>query len=524
MVDQYSVYSRKHDEYIPKDELPSSKGVLYSVSQHVPSVNTNFGSLCEGVFASFGSDWESERARIMSGTNAVDEGNADERGNDVQNAESNSIPAAAALVHVAVGDAHTNASVIPTCVYLMSRVALHMDIEDTASATTDVICQAIVNCDELGLNRQLAPQIFTLWMCSPLLELQLKPTHKPYDIKQCWRSLLEQYSHGTLNQKQRDEPVISFQRNIFFSQTVEEKIKDQKIIELLYEEAKYNILEGRYPCETAHYIMLGGIQARLELGPYNPQVHSTHYFREEQAKYLPVHVRKSSTWTWLPISSKNSAEVRLLEQFKRIPTSATNRKLMRKYIEFCWSLPYYGAAFFEGQIEQPVRGLTSLMTHQDIPVLVAVNARGVYVIDEIQCTLLLGLQYEELSWDHAKPSKEDDPNCLPCIFLQFVVLENGARVSKILQVFSKQATLMDKVIAGYVHQMKKKSTTDETDRSNEHHSVGNGDVHMPITVGPQGHSTTPVTCLSNKLSRLTLATFDEDGRCIGQMGSWSFGY
>ncbi|GLV46420.1 hypothetical protein CBL_20759 [Carabus blaptoides fortunei] len=43
---------------------------------------------------------------------------------------------------------------------------------------------------------------------------------------------------------------------------------------------------------------------------------------------------------------------------------------------------------------------------------------------------------------------------------------------------------MDKVIAGYVHQMKKKSTTDETDRSIEHHSIGNGDVHKPITVGP----------------------------------------
>lgn len=55
--------------------------------------------------------------------------------------------------------------------------------------------------------------------------------------------------------------------------------RDQKIFELLYEEAKFNILEGRYPCETAHYIMLGGIQARIELGPYNPQVHSTHYFR-----------------------------------------------------------------------------------------------------------------------------------------------------------------------------------------------------------------------------------------------------
>ena len=32
----------------------------------------------------------------------------------------------------------------------------------------------------------------------------------------------------------------------------------------------------------------------------------------------------------------------------------------------------------------------------------------------------------------------------------------------------------------------------------------------------------PESCLSNKLSRLTLATFDDEGHCIGHMGSWSF--
>lgn len=141
---------------------------------------------------------------------------------------------------------------------------------------------------------------------------------------------------GKIGNASKNLPSI-WQCYIFLSSS-----RDQKILELLYEEARHNILEGRYPCEVGHYIMLGGIQARIDLGPYNPQVHSTHYFREEQSKYLPMHVRKSSTWTWLPISSKNSAEVRLLEQFKRIPISATNRKLMRKYLEFCWSLPFYG--------------------------------------------------------------------------------------------------------------------------------------------------------------------------------------
>lgn len=37
-------------------------------------------------------------------------------------------------------------------------------------------------------------------------------------------------------------------------------------------------------------------------------------------------------------------------------------------------------------------------------------------------------------------------------------------------------------------------------------------------------NSTSLPSLTNKLSRLTLATFDEDGHCIGQMGSWSFSY
>lgn len=43
------------------------------------------------------------------------------------------------------------------------------------------------------------------------------------------------------------------------------------------------------------------------------------------------------------------------------------------------------SAYFEGQIEQPVRGLIALITHQDIPVLIAVNSKGLYIIDDVHC-------------------------------------------------------------------------------------------------------------------------------------------
>lgn len=118
--------------------------------------------------------------------------------------------------------------------------------------------------------------------------------------------------------------------------------RDPRIIELLYEEARHNVLAGRYIMEPAHSIMLGGIQARIELGPYNMHSHTISHFRENQSRFLPAHVAKNASWSWLPISRKTSAEVRLLEQFKRVPTTATTRKLMRKYLEFCWALPFYG--------------------------------------------------------------------------------------------------------------------------------------------------------------------------------------
>ncbi|KAJ8963279.1 hypothetical protein NQ318_018746 [Aromia moschata] len=115
--------------------------------------------------------------------------------------------------------------IIPANVYLHNRTVIAMEIEDTPTATCDLICQAIINSDELGLNKQLASQVFTLWMVSPLLELQLKPSHRPYETRQHWRALIEQFSHVSYNRQQRDEPKLMFQRNVFFPQHLEEKIK-----------------------------------------------------------------------------------------------------------------------------------------------------------------------------------------------------------------------------------------------------------------------------------------------------------
>ncbi|XP_014610462.1 PREDICTED: FERM domain-containing protein 8 [Polistes canadensis] len=411
---------------------------------------------------------------------------------------------------------NTGRATVRIAVYLMTGVFITMDVEQ--NATAQQILTIVQTEAELGLARApplIGQPVFALWLCSSQLEIQLRPNHKPIELAARWNRLVNKY--GSSRDETDEEPILYFRRNVFLSRYDEEQIKEAKVLELLYAEARHNVLQGRYPCEgQARYASLGALQARIEIGPYNSQTHTLAFFRRHRGRFLPHHYTSPSLLLGLGfglglVGGKGAPEARLLEQYKRIPnhngTNTNPRKLIRKYLEFCWGLPCYGAAFFQGQIERPVRGLTSWITNRDLQVLIAINTSGVYIVDDMQCSLLLGLKYSELSWEMAKPSNERNPDCLPCLFLQFPVRENGARVYKILQVFSRQAIMMDTLISGFA----------EENRNHSSHNDGTNNERQ------SDHSTTTYTgTFTNKLSKFTLATFDDEGRCIGQMGSWSF--
>lgn len=116
--------------------------------------------------------------------------------------------------------------VIPTVVYLMSRIAVHMEIEGTAQCPSQVMLAAALGCEELGIsNKLLAQSVFGLWMTSLLIEIQLKPHHRPYAVRIAWPSLLEKHTHGNEIEKNSDEPMTTLRRNVFYSRRDEEKIK-----------------------------------------------------------------------------------------------------------------------------------------------------------------------------------------------------------------------------------------------------------------------------------------------------------
>ncbi len=61
-----------------------------------------------------------------------------------------------------------------------------------------------------------------------------------------------------------------------------------------------------------------------------------------------------------------------------------------------------------------------------------------YVFPSVFQTFLLGLRFEDMSWEYAEPKKCNDRNCMPCLFIQFPETENHQQVTKVLQVFSRE--------------------------------------------------------------------------------------
>lgn len=110
-------------------------------------------------------------------------------------------------------------------------------------------------------------------------EVQLKPSHLPLGIRKIWKRLLHNYSTATHLEAESDDPRICLRRSTYLTLHEEMRLSDEKILELFYAEARHNILSGRYPCEVDDYSALGALQACIEMGSFNPEIHTLDFFR-----------------------------------------------------------------------------------------------------------------------------------------------------------------------------------------------------------------------------------------------------
>uniref|UniRef100_A0A6Q2XBB1 FERM domain-containing protein n=1 Tax=Esox lucius TaxID=8010 RepID=A0A6Q2XBB1_ESOLU len=230
-------------------------------------------------------------------------------------------------------------------------------------------------------------QYFTIWICSENLNLQLKPYHKPLQHMRIWTEIVTDL---TVLDPHRETPQLFLRRDVRLPLNVEKKIEDPLSILILFDEARHCLLKGFYPSLDSKLITLASLLLQIIYGNYESKKHKQGFLNEENLKSIvPISKVKSKGHHWTN---------RILHEYKSLSTSEGVSKemhhLQRLFLQNCWDIPTYGAAFFTGQVFTKA----SSSNHKVIRVFVGVNTKGLHLMNMETKVLLISLEYGSFMW------------------------------------------------------------------------------------------------------------------------------
>ncbi|KAI5091708.1 krev interaction trapped protein 1 [Silurus meridionalis] len=251
---------------------------------------------------------------------------------------------------------------------------------------------------------QETQQYFTIWICSENLSLQLKPYHKPLQHLRIWPEIVTDL---TALDPQRESPQLFLRRDVRLPLDVEKKVEDPLSILILFDEARYFLLKGFFSSPDTKLITLASLLLQIIYGNYDSKKHKQGFLNEENLKSI------------VPISKNLSTSEGVSKEMHH---------LQRLFLQNCWDIPTYGAAFFTGQVYTKA----SSSTHKVIRVYVGVNTKGLHLMNMETKVLHLSMEYGTFMWQLGQADQ----------YVQIHSLEN----KKNFIVHTKQAGLIVKLL------------------------------------------------------------------------------
>jgi len=381
-------------------------------------------------------------------------------------------------------------SAIEIVVFTMDNKGVSLILDDGRHTTSDVILTILL--DDLKIPKKYKP-CFGIWLSSPLLHLQLRPTHVPHMMAKHWPRLLRRFTLASEEQLASDEPILRLQRNAFLSPTAELKIEQPEVIRLLYCEAKENVMEGLYPVDEENCFKLSGICSVAQFGAFSEADHPRRFYKEFIGSLLPEWIEKSRFGCLGSgiiarlfaridkVKDKLSYELqqahrteteRVIKSRSPEDSSSLSWFAQRQFLSKCYQLPFYGCAFFRAILYKPSTILTEIWNMDrdgvkaTFPIKVAVSPRGVCLLDlstddHLPGSMILSLPFSEMHWTVAElVDTEDEPGLmsstspavLPSLFFHFLHPDRSSHSGYdggsgadflMLQIVSKQALLID---------------------------------------------------------------------------------
>ncbi|XP_064646385.1 krev interaction trapped protein 1-like isoform X2 [Lineus longissimus] len=226
--------------------------------------------------------------------------------------------------------------------------------------------------------------IFTIWICSKYLQLQLKYDHKPIQHLNDWKRKIV----GMLTDfdPQKEDPKLFWKRDARLTIVDERKIRHAPCTNYLFHEAYQNYIKSLYPCADEDAVILGALLLQLNQGDYDTKKAKSFFSNEKNLQTLiPVGKLKARGVNW---SNKLQARYKQVSSHLK---DKTTEDLKFRFLTLCWNLTVYGSAFFTGYVN-----IKSSKT--PVAVYIGVNDIGLHIIHGHNKMMLQSFNYNDIDW------------------------------------------------------------------------------------------------------------------------------
>ncbi|KAJ3344485.1 hypothetical protein HDU91_000221, partial [Kappamyces sp. JEL0680] len=233
------------------------------------------------------------------------------------------------------------------------------------------ICSAIAERERLSDDEA---KLFRLWVVSKDLEIQLRPDQDVFGLMVFWNRWMMKYTHfpeAANAQHSINRHWFVYRRAADITLKEERSRAGEEAVNLLFGEAKRNILTRKYVCTQLEASTIAGYQLQMAYGDYNTSRSKPGYLTEDDRLFqlLPFGMAdkmRPSQW-----------EEIITVQYKTL-MGFTGTKCRTSFLDFLRNMPCYGCSFFPCCAELPPSGFFEFRTQNWF---VGVGPNGVCIVD-----------------------------------------------------------------------------------------------------------------------------------------------
>ncbi|PAA57744.1 hypothetical protein BOX15_Mlig028209g2 [Macrostomum lignano] len=242
--------------------------------------------------------------------------------------------------------------------------------------------------------------LFTLWVCSQNLRLQLKPMHKPVQLMRDWRS--KTVPLFTSANPMKEDPKLFLRRNALCRLDAEKQGHSDTAETFLFHEARNGYLNGFLPCDQDDMVLISCLLAHAQCTIDGRRVKAFLQSEQNLAGVLPEPSRRVSR---LPAGLTSAVA-------KRYSSSGLRRELEAlslsechtRFLTVCRRLAVFNSVFFTGQLSTMSGEFSQHRApRQPIQVFIGVNDIGLHLLGDPSKRFLYSFHYPNFNWSEIAP-------------------------------------------------------------------------------------------------------------------------